>query len=134
MNKSFLTSSNKTLKQSYSFGFGSGFIVFMAYSWASTIIQEWGQKPSQQISTVLGLTLGFLIALYLFDYILWRWQFTRAIRSGLWAGAAIGSYATLFAWTELAHPVWSHVIGLTSTVFAFVIFYSLDNIVQSKQP
>ncbi|MFZ5858405.1 MAG: hypothetical protein ACOYZ6_16390 [Chloroflexota bacterium] len=111
----------------YDFGLGSGFMAFMAYRWASTIVQEWGQKPSQQVGTVLGLTVGFTIIILLFDYILWRLQFIKAIRSGLWAGAAIGSYVTLIAGAEITYPVWSHIIGLTSTIIAFVTFYILDN-------
>lgn len=114
-------------QRNYNFGFGSGFMVFMAYRWASTIIQEWGQKPSQQVGTVLGLTVGFTLIVLLFDYILWRLQFIKAIRSGLWAGAAIGSYATLIVGAEIAHPVWSHIIGVMSTIIVFAIFYALDN-------
>ena len=127
MNNSFSINHCRIQKQRYDFGFGSGFMAFMAYRWASTIVQEWGQKPSQQIGIVLGLTVGFIIVLFLFDYILWRLQFIKAIRSGLWAGAAIGSYVSLLAGAELTHPVWSHILGLTSTIIAFVAFYSLDN-------
>ena len=114
-------------KRNYAFGLGSGFMAFMAYRWASTIVQEWGQKPSQQVGTILGLTVGFMIIMFLFDYILWRLQFNKAIRSGLWASATIGSYMTLFTEAEITHPVWSHIIGLTTTMITFVIFYFLDN-------
>lgn len=114
-------------QRNYNFGIGSGFMVFMVYRWASTIVQEWGQKPSQQVGTVLGLIVCFTIIILLLDYILWRIEFTKAIRSGLWAGAAIGSYATLIAEAETAHPVWSHIIGLMSTIIVFAIFYALDN-------
>ena len=112
--------------RSYDFGIGGGFVAVTAYRWAATLVQEGGHKPSEQVWTVLGLTAGFSAALLLVDYLLWRGRLDRAVRSGLWAAAAIGPYAGLVAWEEWAHPVWGHVAGLVSSVLAFVAFYYLD--------
>jgi hypothetical protein len=114
-------------KQKYEFGIGSLFIAFISYGWASTIVQEWGQKPSARIGVVLGLALCFLLLLLLVDYLLWRWRFTKAIRSSLWAAAILGPYAALVAWAELGHPVWSQMIGAASAILIFVVFYLLEN-------
>jgi hypothetical protein len=75
---------------------------------------------------VVGIGVCFTIALLLIDYVLWRGKLARAVRSGLWASAAIGPYAGAVAWEELAHPVWSHIIGFVSSVLVFVAFYYLD--------
>ena len=120
-------------KPGYDFGISSGFVAFTAYRWASTIVQERGQRPSVQVGPMLGIALGFSAALLLVDYVLWRWGFTKAIRSGLWAAAAIGPHAGAVAWVELAHPVWSQVIGFTSTILAFVAFYCLDRRLERKR-
>jgi hypothetical protein len=125
--------SNKMPKRRYDFGIGGGFVAIITSRWASTIVQEWEQKPSQQIGIVLGLAVCFSVTLLLLDYVLWRWRFIKAIRSGLWASAAIGPYAGLVAWNELAHPVSSQVIGLVSTIVAFVAFYYLDRLLQGKR-
>ena len=117
-------------ERSYDFGIGGGFVAFTAYRWAATMVQEWGWKPSERAWIVLGLALGFSLALVLVDYVLWRGRLDRAVRSGLWASAALGPYAGMVAWEELAHPVWSQVIGFGSSVLIFVVFYYLDRRLQ----
>ena len=107
-------------------------MAFITYRWASTIVQEWGQKPSQQVGKVLGMAVGFSALLLLIDYVLCRLKLTRAVRSGLWASAALGPYAGLVAWNELAHPVWSQIIGFGSTALFFVVFYYMDRRLQRK--
>lgn len=108
-------------------------MALVAYRWAATIVQEWGQKPSQQTGTVLGIALGFAIALLLVDYVLWRLQLSKAIRSGLWACAAIGPYAGLVAEAALAHPVWSQIAGFGTTILAFLLFYNLEQGLEGKR-
>lgn len=107
-------------------------MAFLAYRWAATIVQEWGQKPSQHAGQVFGFFVSFLLILFLIDYVLWRCRFTLAVRSGLWAAAALGPMAALTAWMELMHPVWSHVIGLLSTILSFIAFYFLERWLQGK--
>lgn len=114
------------IRKKYDFGIGNGFVVIMAYGWASTIVQEWGKKPSQNFGIVLGIAVGFSIILFLLDLVLWRWQFGKAVRSGLWGGAVFGPWAALIAWEKLAHPVWGQLTGLLSTVLVFTVFYFLE--------
>ena len=120
-------------KRSYDFGVGGGFLAFISYRWASTIIQESGRLPSQNLRTVLALAVGFTLLLLLVDYLLWHLKFDRPTRSGLWAAAALGPYAGTVAWVELAHPVWSQVIGLGSTLLFFTAFYFLDDRLQGRR-
>lgn len=120
-------------KHTYNFGIGGGFAAFITYRWASTIVQESGSKPSQRFGLVIGLAIGFAIVLWLVDWVLWRVKLSSRVRSGLWAGAAIGPYAGLVALEMLAHPVWSQVIGLVSTVLAFTAFYFLDRGVRRQE-
>jgi hypothetical protein len=128
-----LTPGDDMPKRTYDFGIGGGFVAFTTYRWASTIVKEWGWQPSQRFGTVIGIGVCLTIVLLSIDYVLWRWRFERAIRSGLWASAAIGPYAGLVAWEELAHPAWSHVIGLVGTVVVFVAFYYLDKKLLEKR-
>jgi|GEM_PF-1670554 len=118
--------------QQYDFSLGAGLMAFTTFRWASTIIQEAGHKPSQQLGTVFGIAVCFSIALLMIDYLLWRLRFFKAVRSGLWGGGAVGSYAGLVAGAELAHPVWSQVVGLVSTILFFVVFYYLEQRFQDK--
>jgi drug/metabolite transporter (DMT)-like permease len=124
---------NAPPKRGYDFGIGGGFIVLTTYRWASTIVQEWGWQPSQRLGIVMGMVLCFTIALLLADYLLWRRKLARAIRSGLWASAAIGPYVAVVAWEELSHPVWSQVTGLASTALVFITFYYLDQGLQHRK-
>lgn len=126
------TGNNSRPQRTYDFGIGGGFVAFTTYRWASTLVQEWGWKPSQRFGTVVGIGVCFIIGLLLIDYVLWRWKLDRAVRSGLWASAVIGPYAGAVAWEELAHPVWSQAIGLVSAVLVFVAFYYLDKELQHR--
>jgi hypothetical protein len=99
----------------------------ISYGWASTIVQEWEQKPSQHFGTVCGIFLGFMTTLMLIDYALWRLQFTPATRNGLLGAAALSPLATLVAWRAWVHHVWSHVAGAASTVLIFAAFHAFYN-------
>jgi hypothetical protein len=120
-------------KQRWDFGVSSTFMVFLSYTWASTIVQEWGQKPSHHFGVVFGIFLCFLTALMLTDYVLWRLRFTSAVRSGLLATATLGPLATLVVWEKFAHPVWSQAAGVASTIVFFAVFHNLHNWLQGRR-
>ncbi|MBI5954243.1 MAG: hypothetical protein HY865_21515 [Chloroflexi bacterium] len=118
---------NSKPKQRWDFGVSSTFMVFLSYTWASTIVQEWGQKPSQHFGLVCGIFLCFMAVLMSVDYALWRLQFTPAIRNGLLGAATLSPLATLVVWEKFAHPVWSQATGVASTVLLFAAFHGFYN-------
>ena len=106
----------------YEFGIGVSFLAFIGYRWASSIIAESDVKVLENTGKLLLVTSAFTLALLLVDYLLSQWRLDTRTRSGLWAAAAFGPYAGLVAWEELAALAWSYTIGLSATIFFFVLF------------
>lgn len=113
-------------KLRYDFGLVSVFWVYIAYQWSATILEQAGQKPSQHILPLLGMTLGFAVLLLLVDMLLWRLGFSVPVRIGLWAASALGPVAAVFAWTATQHYTWSHASGVGVSVASFCVFYFLE--------
>lgn len=72
------------------------------------------------------MVIGFSAVLLLVDILFWRVGLELPVRTGLWAAALFGLYAGQVARVELGHPVWAQVMGVCSTLLAFLLFYFLE--------
>lgn len=106
----------------------SALVAFSAVRWAFHLVKERGYLPYRGpgIAISLGIVLGFALAALLIDYVLARMGVPKRLRSALWFGALFGPYAGLLADNAWQHPVWSHVIGVASTVAGFGLGYLLE--------
>lgn len=120
-------------RRSYDFGMGGGLIAFMAYGWASTIIQEMEKKPSQHVGLLFGIFTGFMLVLILVDYVLWYFRLSRAVRNALWVSATLGPLSTVMAWSKLAHSAWIHIIGVATIMLTFFLVYNLTTWMEGRK-
>ncbi|GAB4580013.1 MAG: hypothetical protein Fur0022_27520 [Anaerolineales bacterium] len=105
-------------------------IGYVAFSWASALVREWGYLPYRPPGLFIGFAvwLGFIFATWFVDFLLNLLNLTAQIRAALWMSAVVGPYAGMMAYDQWGHPIWSQVISLVSAVVAFSSGLMLEKI------
>ena len=110
------------------FGFGSIFMGYVAYTWASAIIKEMGYVGyrGRGLFIGFGIFLLLLLCVITIDLIMIRLDIQRIIRSAVWLSIVIGPYVGIVVFNEWGSPVWGHLAGAISGLVIFVFSWWID--------
>lgn len=128
--------SGKPIKYTYSFS--SGAVAFLAFPWASYFVKEWGYEPYKGLGIILtlGIILGIAILTAAVDYLFFRIEIEKPVRSGIWWAAAFGPLVGFALLNEWNNSIYSRIIGFFSTIVAFALgyYFSKKETVATNKP
>ena len=120
----------KRVRNYFEFGFGSLFMGYVAYTWASTLTKEMGYVSyrGRGLFVGFGLFLVLLLIVVAIDILMIRFDLHRIIRSAIWLSVVIGPYVGIMVFNEWGSPVWGHIAGTISGLFIFLFSWWIDRI------
>ncbi len=110
-----------------SISFGSTFMGYVAFIWASAFVRARGYIIYRGTGALLGigLFLAIILSTLAIDLLLAKLTLQKRIRSAIWIGAVLGPYASIVAANTMP-PTLSHVIGVVTTLAGFALSWYID--------
>ena len=110
-----------------SISFGSAFMGYVAFIWASAFVRAWGYVIYRGTGALIGigLFLAIIFSTLAIDLLLAKLTLQKRIRSAIWIGAVLGPYAGIAAANTMP-PTLSHIIGVVTTLVSFALSWYID--------
>ncbi len=101
---------------------------YVAYTWVSSLIKEWGYVGYRGPGFFIGFGLFFIVVLGVaaLDIFMAFISLNKIIRSAIWFSAFLGPYVSVMVLEKWGIPVWSHIAGSVSVLLAFSLSWLLD--------
>ncbi|MBN1669298.1 MAG: hypothetical protein JW862_19550 [Anaerolineales bacterium] len=117
-----------------SISFGSIFMGYVAFTWASALVRARGDVIYRGVGSLIGigLFLAIILGALAIDLLLAKLKLQKRIRSAIWIGAVLGPYAGIVA-SNSTPPTMSHIIGVVTTLVGFTLSWYIDGKLISRR-
>jgi hypothetical protein len=117
-----------------SISFGSGFMGYAAFIWASALVRAREYVIYRGVGSLIGigLFLAIILGALEIDLLLAKLKLQKRTRSAIWIGAVLGPYAGIVA-SNSTPPTMSHIIGVVTTLVGFTLSWYIDGKLISRR-